>query len=113
MLIVEDDESLRSLLDETFTGAGFIVDVAEHGAEAIRKLRARRYDAVVLDLVLPWTNGYAVLDAMRDDRRYVRVPVVVITGSNATIADLWRFPNTMLLRKPFDPEALVALIEGA
>jgi DNA-binding response OmpR family regulator len=80
ILVVEDEpnivESLRFILDR----ADFAVDVAADGAEALRRLHAQEFDAVILDIMLPGLNGFDVLKAVRADRRLADLPVIVLTA---------------------------------
>jgi DNA-binding response OmpR family regulator len=60
-LIVDDDEPIRNLLSTIVSQQGFAVDTARDGAEAIRSIDADGYDVVLLDLMMPRIDGYAVL----------------------------------------------------
>lgn len=77
MLVVEDDADLRTLLWRIFADGGHEVAVAADGAEAVEKLHALRPELVVLDLVLPGLDGWAVLRSVR--RLPVPPPVVMVS----------------------------------
>lgn len=110
VLIVEDDAELRQLLAEFLVSEGFNVRSAEHGIEALRFLDHRTPAIVVLDLALPWMDGIAVLSTMRSQLRTARIPVVVITGTDVTEQALRGLGPVRLLRKPFEPPELLAVI---
>lgn len=80
ILIVEDEsnivESLRFILEQ----AGFEVEIVSDGKAALSRLRRDRFDAVVLDLMLPGMNGFDVLKAMRADAELASLPVLVLTA---------------------------------
>jgi CheY-like chemotaxis protein len=78
ILVIEDDASDRERLAAVLVGAGFAVETAETGAEAIERCTARSYDAITLDLLLPDMTGLEVLQRLRTSRNR-NVPVVVIT----------------------------------
>ena len=78
ILIVEDRESLRTMLRETLEAAGHTVDEAEDAAAAVQKVRSRRYLLVLSDLKLPRGDGHAVLKAARESDP--DIPVLVMTA---------------------------------
>lgn len=110
ILVVEDEDSSRLLLENLFVLSGFSVQTASNGAEALRRLDADVPDLMVLDLMLPWVNGFEVLATIRDDPALNRLPVIVITAVAASESDLQAFGPLTVVRKPFDSEALVPLV---
>jgi len=110
VLIVEDDDGLREMLARALIFEGFNVRTAQHGLEAARWIEQTPPAALVLDIELPWMDGTGVLFLMRQDPRTRTVPVVVITGTAVAEADLQSFAPVRLLRKPFPPDELLALI---
>jgi DNA-binding NtrC family response regulator len=78
VLVVEDETELRELVADSLTQAGFSVAEAPTGAEAVERLKAFAYDALVVDLKLPDADGMDILDAALS--RYPEVFAVVMTG---------------------------------
>jgi CheY-like chemotaxis protein len=109
ILIVEDEDQARTLLENVFVLAGFSVQTAANGAEALRRLRDRDNvpDLMVLDLLLPWVNGFEVLATIREDAALATLPVLVITATAANQSDLQNYAPLTVVRKPFDAEDLV------
>lgn len=98
-LVVEDEESVRSLLQIVLKKHCSSVDVAVDGEQALAMVRERPYDVVLLDLMLPKVNGLAVSDAIQALPR--RPKVIVLSAISRYVAD--RFPeDTIVLQKPFD-----------
>ena len=110
ILVVEDEDSSRLLLENLFVLSGFSVQTASNGAEALRRLDADVPDLMVLDLMLPWVNGFEVLSTIRDDPALNALPVLVITAVAASDSDLQAFGPLTVVRKPFDSETLVSLV---
>ena len=109
VLVVDDDPAVRTLLEIVGTRAGFVVDAAQDGLEALEKLRASEYLILVLDLMMPKLNGYDVVQQLRDEtRRPVIVVVTAMTGSY--VADLDPQVVSTIVRKPFDIEMMSALL---
>jgi CheY-like chemotaxis protein len=111
ILVVEDDEALRRLIEQVLVFDGFKVLSASHGAEALRILNTVTPALVVLDLVLPWVNGLEVLATMRATPRLSAIPVVVVTGTPIMERDLGDTGPLRLLRKPVNVEALTPTIQ--
>lgn len=113
ILIVEDHSQLSILLVEHIARCGFIVDVAETGAQAIQALRSTHYDAVILDLGLPDMDGAQVL-AARDAGRHRHVPCIVLTARDAldSRVDLLNAGADDYVLKPVDVAELEARLRA-
>jgi phosphoserine phosphatase RsbU/P len=82
ILVVDDIEYNRDLLARRLVRRGYTVDLANDGAEALRRLRARAYDLLILDLMMPILDGYSVLNAVRTDAALRTIPVIVVSALN-------------------------------
>ncbi|MEW5737288.1 MAG: response regulator [Myxococcota bacterium] len=80
ILVVDDDEHTRNLLRDLCESAGFRVVTADDGVEATEKITAQKPDLVLLDLMMPRRDGFAVLRWVRDDARYAELPVIILTA---------------------------------
>ena len=109
VLIVDDDPSIRHLLVNVLQRKSLVVDVAANGDEAIDLLRQHGYGVVLLDLFMPVTDGFAVLDAI--EREAWQPVVLVITGADrGTIEKLDARAIHGIVKKPFDPEDLANVV---
>lgn len=77
ILIIEDETEIQNILKELLTDAGYKVDVAGDGLEGITDFRQKEYDLVLLDLMLPKIDGYAVCEMIRKESQ---VPVLMLTA---------------------------------
>ena len=115
VLIVDDDPVQRRLLEAAVTRAGHAAVCADGGAAALEKLDAAResFAVVVLDLVMPGTDGLAVLEAMRE--RGIGTPVIVQTAQAGidTVVAAMRAGAFDFVVKPVSPERLQASIAKA
>lgn len=84
VLLVEDSPDVRMLYKLTLGDAGWTVLEARDGQEGIRRARDDRPDIVVCDLMMPGTDGLAVVDALRSDPDTASIPVVMVTAANDT-----------------------------
>jgi heavy metal response regulator len=84
ILVVEDERAIAAFLRQGLTEAGYAVDLAVDGAEALHWAAIAAYDAILLDVMLPEQDGLAVCAELR--RRSVRTPVLMLTARD-TIGD--------------------------
>ena len=113
VLIVEDRESLRRMLERALAGEGYEVAAAATGGEGVRAARERPFDLVLTDLKLPDLSGLEVLAASRAAQP--RVPVVVLTGYGTVAAavEAMKLGAYDFLEKPVELDDLLRLVEGA
>ncbi len=112
VLVVEDDASDQDQLVKALSRAGYDVDVATTGAQALAKWRARPFDAVTIDLLLPDMSGLDVLGALRGDPRATGIPIIVVTVVPDTNV-LAGFQVHEVLHKPLDAKSLVDSLQRA
>jgi len=80
VLVIEDDDAIRSVLERGLRAEGFEVDTCGDGAEGLWKALDGGYAAIVLDLLLPGTNGYAVCSRLRGEGD--TTPILVLTAKS-------------------------------
>lgn len=113
VLVVEDDARDQAALVGTLANAGYSVELATTGAEALALWRARRFDAVTIDLLLPDMTGIDLLAALHGDAvRPLGVPVIVVTVvPDQTL--LAGYSVHEILNKPVNRDSLVASLARA
>jgi two-component system, sensor histidine kinase and response regulator len=107
ILIVEDDDDLRTLFHLALTLEGFDVDDASTGWDALRLFENDPPDLVVLDLALPGLDGFAVQQEIAAQQTGTRIPIVVVTSSPRELSSL---DVACVLRKPISPDELVRTV---
>jgi CheY-like chemotaxis protein len=115
ILLVDDDEFLRSLLANAFTDAGHVVTPAASGREAIKQLEREQPDVVLTDIVMPDEDGIGVIMKIRTS--YPALRVVAMSGgvpnSPLYLSVAKKLGAVKILPKPFTPEfALEAIAEA-
>ena len=108
ILLVEDDRRTRDLFALRLKAAGLRVTVVGDGLDALRRIEGARPSLIVLDLGLPMLDGRDVqreLSARADTRH---IPIVVVTGADPSGLD--QSSVACVLRKPVDPDVLVASV---
>jgi signal transduction histidine kinase/DNA-binding response OmpR family regulator/HAMP domain-containing protein len=110
LLIIEDDPVQRQTIVDLLQDGHCAVEGAKDGEQAVAAMQNRRYDCVVLDLGLPDTTGFELLDAMRADPALRTVPVVVYTAGDVTRKEetrLRRLARSIVLKEVRSPERLL------
>src|ERR1700682_4384213 len=112
ILIVDDDARLRKLLTRFLTVEGFDVDTVLDAAEMDRQLRRARYDLMLLDVMMPGENGFAVCRRLREGGNGISVIMLTAKGDDVdAIAGLQAGADDYVA-KPFNPEELSARIHA-
>ena len=114
LLVVDDNESNRALLARRLRRQRFTVVLAENGRQALDKLRLRKFDLVLLDVIMPEMDGYRVLAAMKSDDALRHIPVIMISALDdlEVLARCIEAGAEDYLAKPFDPVLLKARIDS-
>jgi len=112
LLVVDDDHAIRTLLERIAKRAGFEVETAKDGADALEMLDASDYDVALVDLMMPRLSGYELLQRISTRERR---PIVIVATA-LTNSDLATVDDTLVrhvIRKPFDVQAVVtSLVEA-
>jgi CheY-like chemotaxis protein len=101
VLLVDDNTVVMAVYRSGLSMAGFTVDTASDGAEALARAAATAPDVIVLDLMLPVIDGFEVLRRIRADPTLLHVPVVVFSNSYTSerTNELWSAGATQVLAK--------------
>ena len=115
ILVVEDDTDIQQLVSYNLIRAGFNVTCADTGEEALQLLERERFDAMVLDLMLPGRDGIEVCRAVREQQATRGLPVIMLTakGEEDDIITGLGCGADDYVTKPFSPRVLMARIEAA
>jgi len=84
ILLVDDDPETLELLKETLRSAGYETESAVSGARAVELLSSRLVSAVLLDLLMPGMDGFAVIRHIRQEPRLREIPIFVMTAKDLT-----------------------------
>lgn len=111
--VVDDDESVRELLEFLVKKEGFKCESARDGEEGLQKIQKLLPDLVILDLMLPRYGGFEILRQLQSGDT-ARVPIVVVTGrySDRSTTDMIRQESNVMdfLEKPVKPSVFTATL---
>jgi DNA-binding response OmpR family regulator len=113
ILVVEDDAVISAAITAYLRAAGYEVDAVDDGLKALRRIRYASPDAIVLDLMLPGTDGWQVIESVRADGVEAAVVVVSARVSERDRVHALRMGADDYLCKPFGMPELVARVESA
>ena len=114
LIVVEDELDLLEVLRFSLSREGFSVRTATNGEDAIRLVREKRPDLIVLDLMLPTIDGLSVCRALRSNEQTRELPVVMLTakGEESDIVKGLEAGADDYVTKPFSPKVLLARINA-
>ncbi|HEY0159860.1 MAG TPA: response regulator [Thermoanaerobaculia bacterium] len=113
ILVVEDDPAIRRLVSMVLARAGYRVDVAADGLEAVLKLGVCEYDVIVLDLMMPNLDGFTFISTFaREEPERLRRIIVTSAASPNVIKERMEGSPFRVLPKPFDISELVSHVRS-
>ncbi len=112
VLVVEDDDGLRSIMTSCLSRAGFAVSSVATGADAVAAARAVHPDAMVIDVLLPDAGGLGVVRELSRERELASVPVLFTTALSSPAVRTLLAPEKVLF-KPFSKRQLLSWVREA
>ena len=111
MLVVDDDERIRTLLKEDLVKEGFIISTADYAITAREKMKVLNFDLIILDVMMPGQNGY---ELTKEIKKKIKVPIILLTAKGEVenrIKGL-ELGEDDYLGKPFEPKELLLRIKN-
>jgi CheY-like chemotaxis protein/anti-sigma regulatory factor (Ser/Thr protein kinase) len=115
LLVVDDDPQVVDLVRQLLEGEPYEVIAAADGQEALEAISHQRPDIVLLDLLMPRLDGFAVIEHLRQDAQYRQLPVIVLTAKTLTAADyalLDQSVRTVIQKRGLDRSTLIEELQG-
>ena len=113
ILIVDDSESIRTILKLTLEFKGYTVIEAEDGKKAFEILKQTDCDLVIADIVMPHMSGVELLNKVRHTLKKEDLPVIICTAEeNVNEEEFIRKGASKLLIKPFSPRSLLEIVDS-
>ena len=111
ILIVEDDDALRTTLRDRLRGEKYVVEIAKDAEEGIDKVNASPFDLIIVDVMLPYRSGFELCRQLRESG--VATPIMFLTAKNTLIDKVvgLKLGGDDYMTKPFESEELTARVE--
>lgn len=108
ILVIEDDETMRAAMKKIFEMDGFVVKLAADGTELSTVLDNSPPDLILLDIGLPWLNGFELGQMLKEHRELKKIPLVFVSGktSEEDIKRAFEIGANDFIKKPFEIEKL-------
>jgi two-component system alkaline phosphatase synthesis response regulator PhoP/two-component system response regulator VicR len=112
ILACDDEAGILQLIRVNLERAGYEVVTATDGRDALGKIRTERPDLVILDVMMPYTDGFGVLQQIRASAQTRELPVLLLTArsSDADTLRAWQEGADCYLTKPFNPLELLTFV---
>ncbi|MFN3531676.1 MAG: PleD family two-component system response regulator [Candidatus Brocadia sp.] len=111
LLIIEDDLEMQEFYKDMLQGEQFTVTLASNADEGLKKTKEKKYDLVILDILMEGVTGDRVFAMLRKDRRYKEVPIIMASVlDEKTYRCFQALGNVSFLEKPFNKEKLLGEI---
>jgi len=114
VLVVDDQPHIVRLIEINLVNAGYEVITAGDGVTGFELARTEKPDLIILDVIMPRRDGFAVLRDLRADPELAQIPVIMFTvkAQNHDIAEGLREGADLYLPKPFHPHELVSCVSA-
>lgn len=111
ILIIEDEVPIQSILSELLTEAGYEIEVASDGLEGITKFREKSFSLILLDIMMPKIDGYAVCEMIRKESN---IPIIMLTALDEEEAQVKAFELKVddYITKPFSIKLVLMRVEA-
>ncbi len=110
IIIVEDEEILRNLLQKKLLAEGYEVDIAEDGEVGLLKIKENKPDLILLDIIMPKMGGFEMLEELQKDESLLDIPVIVVSNSGQPV-EIDRAQKLgvkdWLVKTEFDPQEVI------
>jgi DNA-binding response OmpR family regulator len=113
ILVVDDDAELVEIISFNLKQAGYSIGTASNGVDALKKARSLEPDLIVLDVMMPELDGFAVCEILRRDSATAALPILMLTALSSELGRVAGLGSgaSGFLTKPFSPRLLVQRIE--
>ena len=112
ILVADDESHIRSVVSLKLSNAGFIVETAGDGREALELATARRPDLIITDYHMPQLSGLELCQRLQESPATARIPTILLTAQGYALdaQELHRHGVLQMLSKPFSPRQLLATV---
>ena len=113
ILAVDDERHIVRLVEVNLQRAGYEVVTAYDGREALEKVKSENPDLVVLDVMMPYMDGFEVLKHLKAEPETAEIPVIMLTAKaqDADVFRGWQSGVDCYLTKPFNPMELLTFVK--
>lgn len=112
ILVVDDEPEITEIVETFLSESGYEVAVENTPGKAVTKAREFKPDVILLDIMMPGVDGYAVCEEIKADPAFASIPVIFLTGKDRTddMGRSFRSGGDMFIKKPFSCDRLLEIV---
>lgn len=112
ILVVDDEPQVTEIIDAFLTNAGHEVIVENEASLGFEKAKTEKPDIILLDIMMPGTDGYSICNDLKQDPVTADIPVVFLTGKDRAddMGRSFKVGGDMFIKKPFSCERLLEIV---
>ncbi len=113
ILVVDDEEMMRNLLEKVLAREGYQIDTAGNGEEALEALKKHTYHIIISDMKMPKMNGLELLKIVKSEYPHIGVIIMTAYGDTYTVKDALLLGADEYITKPFKSHEISLIVERA
>jgi len=112
ILVIDDEPQVTEIIDAFLSNAGHQVVVDNIASSGLKKAKMVKPDVILLDIMMPDSDGYSVCNELKNDPETAKIPVVFLTGKDRSddMGRSFKVGGDMFIKKPFSCERLLEII---
>jgi DNA-binding response OmpR family regulator len=112
ILVIDDEPQITEIIETFLTSSGHQVFVNNVASEGLKRAKVLQPDIILLDIMMPGTDGYGVCNELKSDPVTANIPVIFLTGKdrNDDMGRSFKVGGDMFIKKPFSCERLLEIV---
>jgi DNA-binding response OmpR family regulator len=112
ILVIDDEPEITEIIEAFLDNAGYTVRIENHPQDAVQRARNFQPDLILLDIMMPGTDGYQICNQIKEDPEMSTTPVIFLTGkdSKEDQGKSFQVGGDMFIKKPFSCERLLEIV---
>lgn len=113
VMVIDDEREITDIIQAFLTNAGYIVEIENSSVAALDKAKTFKPDIILLDIMMPFMDGYDVCSRIKKDPQTSHIPVLFLTGKDAKDDAGMSFKSggDLFIKKPFSCERLLNMVK--
>ena len=113
ILVIDDEPENTDIISTFLKGAGYEVIAENSGVLGVEKAKSQKPDLIILDIIMPYMDGYEVCEELKKSKQTEKIPVLFLTGKDAQSDEgrSFRSGGDLFVKKPFSCERLLEIVK--
>ena len=112
VLVVDDEPEITEIVETFLSESGYKVEVVNSSDNAVETARTFKPDVILLDIMMPGTDGYGVCQQLKSEPEFANIPIIFLTGKDRSddMGRSFRSGGDMFIKKPFSCDRLLEIV---